>query len=768
MTFTHRLLAASLATLWFCCSLNAQQPVSPQGAIVPRLVNFSGKAADAQGKVMAGMAGATFAIYKDQYEGTPLWLETQNIQADARGNYTAQLGATKAEGLPLSLFTSGEARWLGVSVNGGAEQPRVLLLSVPYALKAADAETIGGLPPSAFVLAAPAHVSAASSSASDSNVPPPTVGGGGTLDFVPLWTPNGSTLGNSVLFQSGTPSEAKVGINLTAPVSTLDVNGSETIRGNLSLPAKGVATATGGKNSQPATFTASVFNSTTGTPVIQNFRWQAEPTGNNTSAASGSLNLLYGQGGNSISETGLQVGGNGRIRFAPGQTFPGVGSVTNVGLSAPASDFTVSGSPVSTSGTLALNWNVPPTNANTANAIVKRDATGSFQATFVQATNPSTAAGSVGIFGEDDAINTYGVLGSSTNGSGVAGFSPNGIAVYGSSFNGTAVLGLASGRYPGVEGWNAFATTPGADGVYGQSDGPQGFGVQGWGTDTVGIGVAGGNSLFGTVASGIIGSVRVGVLGDSTGYGVAATSDNSNALIAGNNGTADTLVVFANGGGAPIFAQGIGGSLFLDGSGNLTVSGAINAGTKDFRIDHPLDPANKYLYHASIESSEMKNMYDGVAVLDASGRATVDLPDWFEAVNGDFRYQLTAMRAPAPNLHIAQEVANNQFTIAGGQPGMKVSWQVTGVRHDGYARAHPLQVSVDKPESERGYYIHPELYGAPREKSLAAAHRAQVTQLAKAKEALQSREANPSRSPRHIPGYIAEKSSAKGEKQAQQ
>jgi hypothetical protein len=249
---------------------------------------------------------------------------------------------------------------------------------------------------------------------------------------------------------------------------------------------------------------------------------------------------------------------------------------------------------------------------------------------------------------------------------------------------------------------------------------------------------------------------------------VAATSDNSNALIAGNNGTADTLVVFANGGGAPIFAQGIGGSLFLDGSGNLTVSGAINAGTKDFRIDHPLDPANKYLYHASIESSDMKNMYDGVAVLDASGRATVDLPDWFEAVNGDFRYQLTAMGAPAPNLHIAEEVANNQFTIAGGQPGMKVSWQVTGVRHDGYARAHPLQVSVDKPESERGYYIHPELYGAPREKSLAAAHRAQVTQLAKAKEALQSREANPSRSPRHIPGYIGEKSSAKGEKQAQQ
>src|ERR1700736_527111 len=136
-------------------SLDAQQqPASaPIAATVPRLVNFSGKTADAQGKPIAGIAGVTLAIYKDQYEAAPLWLETQNIQADTKGNYTVQLGATKPNGLPLDLFSSGDARWLGVTVNGGQEQPRVLLLSVPYALKAADAETFGGLPPSAFVLA---------------------------------------------------------------------------------------------------------------------------------------------------------------------------------------------------------------------------------------------------------------------------------------------------------------------------------------------------------------------------------------------------------------------------------------------------------------------------------------------------------------------------------------------------------------------------------------------------------------------------------------
>ena len=102
-------------------------------AAVPRLVNYSGRALGAEGKVISGITGITFAIYKNQYEGAPLWMETQNVTADAKGNYTVQLGASKSDGLPLDLFSTGEARWLGVRVNGREEQPRVLLLSVPYA-----------------------------------------------------------------------------------------------------------------------------------------------------------------------------------------------------------------------------------------------------------------------------------------------------------------------------------------------------------------------------------------------------------------------------------------------------------------------------------------------------------------------------------------------------------------------------------------------------------------------------------------------------------
>src|ERR1700693_6505501 len=202
-------------------------------AVVPRLVNFSGKAID-QGKAVAGVTGITFAIYNEESDGSPLWLETQNVQADSKGNYSAQLGATKSEGLPLDLFTSGEARWLGVRVNGGEEQARVLLLSVPYALKAADSQTLGGLPASAFMLAGTvAPGNSPSSAMSPAENATAAISGTGTTDFLPLWTNSTGTLGNSVLFQSGSGNTAKIGINTTTHAATLDVNGGEKVHGIL-------------------------------------------------------------------------------------------------------------------------------------------------------------------------------------------------------------------------------------------------------------------------------------------------------------------------------------------------------------------------------------------------------------------------------------------------------------------------------------------------------------------------------------------------------
>ena len=148
-------------------------------------------------------------------------------------------------------------------------------------------------------------------------------------------------------------------------------------------------------------------------------------------------------------------------------------------------------------------------------------------------------------------------------------------------------------------------------------------------------------------------------------------------------------------------------------AGNLGVAGTLSKASGSFKIDHPLDPANKYLYHSFVESPDMKNIYDGVAVLDGEGKATVTLPAWFEALNKDFRYQLTPIGAPAPNLHVSRKIAGNQFSFAGGEPGVEVSWQITGVREDAYAEKHRIPVEEQKPLADQGRYLHPDAFDLP-------------------------------------------------------
>ena len=151
--------------------------------------------------------------------------------------------------------------------------------------------------------------------------------------------------------------------------------------------------------------------------------------------------------------------------------------------------------------------------------------------------------------------------------------------------------------------------------------------------------------------------------------------------------------------------------------GNLRVSGSITAGVKDFKIDHPMDPTHKYLVHASIESPDMKNIYDGNTTTDGNGEATVTLPTYFEALNRDFRYQLTVIGQFAQAI-VAKKVEDNHFTIKTDKPAVEVSWQVTGIRHDAHANAHPIVVEEAKLAEEVGTYTHPEDFGQPEEKGL--------------------------------------------------
>jgi len=304
-----------------------------QEVSVPRAVNYSGVAKDISGKTLTGVVGATFAVYAEQDGGAPLWMETQNITAGANGKFKVVLGATQSGGLPMAVFSSGQGRWLGVSYNGGVEQPRTALLSVPYALKAGDAQTIGGLPPSAFVLAAPGTIGAASDTAKPESVAPAAGSNvtttGGTVNTLPLWT-TATDIQSSAITQTGSGATAKIGIGIATPATALDVKGGETVRGPMTLTASGTATAAAGANSEPQKLVASAFNSTSSAAANQTFQWQAEPAGNNTASPSGTLNLLFGSGAGAPSETGLQISKHGVLTFASGQAFPGVGTITGV------------------------------------------------------------------------------------------------------------------------------------------------------------------------------------------------------------------------------------------------------------------------------------------------------------------------------------------------------------------------------------------------------------------------------------------------------
>jgi hypothetical protein len=152
--------------------------------------------------------------------------------------------------------------------------------------------------------------------------------------------------------------------------------------------------------------------------------------------------------------------------------------------------------------------------------------------------------------------------------------------------------------------------------------------------------------------------------------------------------------------------------------GDLDVSGNVYSGSKPFRIDHPLDPENKYLTHVAVESPQMKNVYDGVVELDEDGAAWVELPEYFEELNRDLCYQLSAIGAPAPGLYIAEEVSENHFKIAGGESGLKVSWQITGIRKDRWSSANPIEVEQEKSGEERGRYLYPELFNEPEERGI--------------------------------------------------
>ncbi len=740
---------------------------------VPRLVKFSGTVQDSAGNPRSGITGITFALYKDQSGGAALWLETQNVTLDAQGRYTVLLGANSTEGMAPELFSSNEAQWLGVQPEGQAEQ-RVLLASVPYALKAADAETLGGMPASSFVLAAPLAAGATTSTgqtgttptAAGTLAPSPAISGSGTPNTLAEFDSSMTNLVSSSISDTGkaVSTTEPVGIGTASPGALLDVefttaaptnallsninyNNSTAVTNavvsafdmnfmdnstaaNLSEQTARIAYireagATGGVTAfDTALTTTEVVNANAPFPVrsiniegpnmntgttLSNFTglYIGSPSGAGTVTSKFALVTEPNAGNVGIGTTAptqaLELVGNLKLSAANGaiifpdsstQSSAATGTITgvtagsglsgggtsgNVTLSLPTSCLTgqimkwngsawTCSADLTTSGT----FNGQPTNfsGDTTNQIVYANQTSA------GITNPSsTNLPPAAIFG--DATNatglTVGVVGRSQSAPG-AGMIGIATGVGSSNDRSEGVLAAATattGRQIGIDAQ-----------VYSTQD-------QNTSNDNV---IAG---RFINYGGGLV------IEGDGPFTGTTCTPPPCSTQVF----TVDTQ------GNTRINGSLTAGNTQINGS--LNVNGTLSKAGGSFKIDHPLDPANKYLYHSFVESPDMKNIYDGVVRLDAHGQAWVDLPDWFEALNRDFRYQLTAIGGPGPGLYVAREVKNSRFKIAGGRANGKVSWQVTGIRHDAYADAHRIQVEEEKRGEERGRYMHPELFGHP-------------------------------------------------------
>ncbi|HLA55038.1 MAG TPA: hypothetical protein VK623_02980 [Flavobacterium sp.] len=205
--------------------------------------------------------------------------------------------------------------------------------------------------------------------------------------------------------------------------------------------------------------------------------------------------------------------------------------------------------------------------------------------------------------------------------------------------------------------------------------------------------------------------------GAFTGAGASANTTCLQGFYSGAAGNYDVVGVLGQAVPNAGFGYGVVGQGGFYGLYSLGNTGAT--GVKAFQIDHPLDPENKYLRHFSIESPEVLNMYRGNIILDNNGEATVVLPNYFSAIDIDFSYHLTPIGAAA-NLYVKEEIKDNHFKIAGGQPNQKISWQVIAERNDLYIQKNPESkaVEVEKKSYDKGLYLMPELYNQPEEKGI--------------------------------------------------
>ncbi|MCA2004413.1 MAG: hypothetical protein LDL01_01335 [Ignavibacterium sp.] len=727
---------------------------------IPQTINFQGVLKDASGNIVSnGDYNITFKIYNAESGGTALWTETKLVNV-VNGVFSTQLGSITPITLPFDV-----AYWLGVTVGSNPEMtPRTAFTSVPYSrisLTVPDnsltankisngqvVKSLNGLKDNINLVAGsnvtitPSGNDLTISAASGAGGTVTQVNTGAGLTGGPITTTGTISIANdgvtTAMLQNNSVVSEKIadGSITSIDLSDNSVNSAKIIDGTVTTTDLGDNSVTSAKIADGTVSTSDLANNSVTTDKIVDATITANDIGNtqvvksinslkdNVNLVAGSNITITPSGNNlTIASTSGGVGGSGTTNYIP--LFTGSTTLGNSVIYQSGSKLGI--------GTTILNDYSLTINANpTAGLGLKISRNGGLGMAFIEEGQPVGEKGwSFDIFQKKFSIQATQDNGYTTiknlmtfdrNGNvGIGTISPQyplhistnrKYAGYFTSDSLSHSTHVIHGEFTGTGSFDAI-------GVYGKSIPAEYYGYGGYFEGGY-VGVYGkvlptGNHDY----YGVIGFVDSGT---GTNYGVHGTASggyNSYGVV-GNafSGSNNTYGIYGNALYGTIsygvFGFAGGGTTNWAGYfyGNVNVTGTLSKGGGSFKIDHPLDPQNKYLYHSFVESPDMKNVYDGTVVTDASGYATVTLPDWFEALNKDFRYQLTVIGDFAQAI-IAQEIQNNQFTIRTDKPNVKVSWQVTGIRKDPFAEKNRIPVEEYKQGDDVGKYLYPEAYGQP-------------------------------------------------------
>lgn len=657
-------------------------------AQVPRLVKFTGAVqnpnqADAGSGVTArdsasvptDVVGITFSLYSQQTGGVPLWSEVQNVHVDSAGHYTVKLGASKPDRLPVEVFTSAEAQWLGIRQEGQAEQPRIMLMSVPYALKAADAETFGGKPPSAYMSAPTSRAGSTGAGTTPATngkqSPQPTVGGTGTANYIAMWT-SASNLGSSALYEG---SNHYLGIGTTAPNYPLNID-EDTLHPALYVLQSG-ATGTGvmGNASSRTGKNIGVWGTTRSTTGTGVFGQATSTTGENIGVSGTSAsNEGTGVDGTATATTGTTWGVHGESASAEGNGVIGEATSTTGTASG------VVGNSASPDG-VGVSANASSETGNTYGVYGTAE---SPSGVGVGGTANAATGFAVGVYGVSGSTSGVGVVGKATSETGASAFGVKGVT---DSDAGVGVYGVAdtdTGNNIGVQG---TAESPDSGAVAGYNTGTTGsaFGVVASTASMAGIGmysVAVEPSVTTTDERpvGIWGTTNV-----SGGIGIGGTADDGYAVGGANYSSDHATARFQNqidDESAPVFIA-IGTATekycWVDVNGDMLCSGAIIGGEK---VENGTRTVSLY----AVEAAENWFEDAGSARL-ANGSAVVQLESTFaQTVDTGVEYHVfLTPKGDCKGLYVTNESADSFEVreLGGGTANIAFDYRIMA-RRKGY------------------------------------------------------------------------------------